>query len=99
MIFIAGVQSKKRKLSSESRICPACHHHEMEQIRVDHYIALFFIPLFPVKRGHPFWKCTKCDAVIEGDQYADTKSKEKCPFCSGVIRKNYTFCPHCGRSL
>jgi len=28
--------------------------------RRDHYLALFFIPLFPVRRGPEFWQCSAC---------------------------------------
>ncbi len=98
MIFIGGVQTRKKIVARESRICPNCHHHEMQQIRVDHYFALFFVPLFPVKRGKPFWQCAKCQAPVDNTDYNDSGGAGKCRFCSGTIHGDYAYCPHCGRS-
>jgi hypothetical protein len=63
--FIGGVQPKTVRLDKQARLCPVCHHSAVYLKRVDHYLSLFFIPLFPVKKGTPFLSCDKCRTVLD----------------------------------
>ena len=63
--FIGGVQPKTVRLDMQARLCPVCHHSTVYLKRVDHYLSLFFIPLFPVKKGIPFLSCDKCRTVFD----------------------------------
>ncbi len=49
--FIGGVQPKTITLDDSRRLCPACGLAQARLKRTDQYLSLFFIPLFPVKRG------------------------------------------------
>ncbi len=61
--FIGGVQPKTMTLDDTPRLCPACGLAQARLKRIDHYLSLFFIPLFPVKRGEPAVICDRCGAV------------------------------------
>lgn len=87
--FIGGVQPKTVRLDKQARICPVCQHSAVYLKRVDHYLSLFFIPLFPVKKGAPFLSCDNCKMVFDDKGMA-----------VGVERsKKVRTCPHCGRVL
>ena len=62
--FIAGIQPKTVELDAPSRMCPKCGLYQAQLKRVDHYLSLFFIPLFPVKKGNPFLECRRCAGVF-----------------------------------
>lgn len=100
--FIGGVQPKTVTLDETPRMCPACGLYQARLRRVDHYLSLFFIPLFPVKRGRPFLKCQSCGAISdESGQtlYAAEKPGTQCPYCGREIESSFRFCPYCGRTL
>ena len=63
--FIGGIQPKTVTVDRQPRSCPSCGHFGVYLKRVDHYVSLFFIPVFPVKRGTPFLSCENCNAVID----------------------------------
>lgn len=63
--FIGGVQPKTVRIDKQARLCPACQHSAVYLKRVDHYLSLFFIPLFPVKKGIPFLSCDNCHSVFD----------------------------------
>jgi rRNA maturation endonuclease Nob1 len=83
--FIGGIQPKTVLIDRQARSCPACGHFEIHQKRVDQYVSLFFIPLFPVKKGIPF-----SEPPIR---------KKRCPSCGRKVDPNFTFCPYCGKAL
>jgi primosomal protein N' len=75
----------------------------MYQKRVDHYVSLFFIPLFPVKKGAPFLICENCKTVLDEHGYSMDAEQAfgptRCPHCGRHIDPDFTFCPHCGKAL
>lgn len=86
---IGGVQPRTVRVDKQARICPACQHSAVYLKRVDHYLSLFFIPLFPVKKGAPFLSCDNCKSVFDDKRMA-----------VGVEHgKKVRTCPHCGRAL
>ena len=66
MIFIAGVSPKTKVLDQNPRRCPVCGLHQAYHKRTDHYLSLFFIPIFRVKKGEPFIICERCEKTIHG---------------------------------
>lgn len=101
--FIGGIQPKTVTIEKQARSCPVCGHVGVSLKRVDHYVSLFFIPLFPVKRGAPFLICDTCHTVLDEHDYATPPGgpvKEKrCPSCGREVEPDFVFCPYCGREL
>jgi len=101
--FIGGIQPKTVTVDKQARTCPSCGHVEVYLKRVDHYMSLFFIPLFPVKRGTPFLICENCNTIIDEHGYstgAERPMREKrCPSCGRKVDPDFIFCPHCGKAL
>jgi len=101
--FIGGVQPKTVLIDRQARSCPACGHFEIHQKRVDHYLSLFFIPLFPVKRGTAFLICEKCNTIIDEHGYSTgferPMREQRCPSCGRKVAPDFTFCPYCGKAL
>jgi len=62
-LFIGGIQPRKRFLEGDPRVCPECGRPAMLPCRVDHYLSLFFIPLFPVRKGEAALCCRECGAT------------------------------------
>jgi hypothetical protein len=60
--FIGGVGPRTITLGGQVRICPNCGRPSLYLKRIDHYLSLFFIPLFRVKRGELFLSCEACGA-------------------------------------
>jgi hypothetical protein len=46
MILIAGVLPKIKVLDQNPRRCPVCGLNQAYSKRTDHYLSLFFIPIF-----------------------------------------------------
>jgi hypothetical protein len=61
MILIAGVSPKIKVLDQNPRRCPGCGLNQAYSKRTDHYLSLFFIPIFRVKKGEPFIICDRCE--------------------------------------
>ncbi|MBW2057980.1 MAG: zinc ribbon domain-containing protein [Deltaproteobacteria bacterium] len=100
MIFIAGIQPKTKRLDTNPRICPSCGAPAAFLARIDHYLTLFFIPLFPVKRGEPVLICESCGAVASQAGEPLWKGGEnRCPRCGESIQEGFLFCPYCGARL
>jgi len=101
--FIGGVQPKTVTLEEAPRMCQACGLYQARLKRVDYYLSLFFIPLFPVKRGTPSLECQSCGSVFSesGDALGrDVRSTHPaCPACGHALQPGYRFCPFCGRPL
>ena len=87
--FIGGVQPRTVRLDKQARLCPICQHTAVYPKRVDHYLSLFFIPLFPVKRGTPFLSCDSCRAAFDMEGAVVGKGHK------GILRT----CPYCGRTI
>jgi len=102
MFFIAGIQPKQTKIDAGSRalMCPLCGLYRAFQIRQDYYLSLFFIPLFPVKRGEVLLACDKCGIINKCSASSYGDKTEGCSSCGEIIdQKNYRFCPYCGKKL
>ena len=98
--LIGGVQPKTVTLDDMLRLCPACGLAQARLKRIDHYLSLFFIPLFPVKRGEPVVICDRCGAVSSPDQgFGPSPSrpdKTRCARCGHSLEPAFQYCPHCG---
>jgi len=70
---------------------------------MDHYLSLFFIPLFPVKKGAPLLRCENCGAEFdeEGNNIKEryNSSVRRCIRCGRGLASDFTFCPSCGKKL
>jgi RNA polymerase subunit RPABC4/transcription elongation factor Spt4 len=101
--FIGGVQPKTVTLAKQTRVCPLCGHPEISQKRVDHYLSLFFIPLFPVKRGTPFWICENCNTHYDDQGRPSTSvpqgGPKLCPHCGRTVGPDFIYCPYCGNHV
>ena len=101
--FIGGIQPKTVVLDKQASPCPACGHIEVYSKRVDHYLSLFFIPLFPVKKGASFFTCEHCKTTfndLSSGHSAGMRqdaSRRNCPYCGKQIERHFKFCPYCGK--
>ena len=100
MIFIAGVSPKTTVLDQTARLCPECGLAQARRQRVDHYLSLFFIPLFRVKKGEEFLFCNRCDRPVSeisaGSPSEPHQSDSQCALCGQHLEKDHHFCPYCG---
>ncbi|KAI9591078.1 hypothetical protein BDF19DRAFT_417515 [Syncephalis fuscata] len=62
-LIIIGLSPKRKWLQKTARTCPQCGACALMQTRVDQRLSLFFVPLFPVYRGHAVWVCHRCGYV------------------------------------
>ena len=106
MIFIGGIQPRTVKVEKAPMTCPHCAHPEVYWKRVDHYLSLFFIPLFPIKRGGvPFLVCDHCGALPDGYSASSTFEGETsdetryCGYCNRMVAGDFSYCPYCGKAL
>ena len=103
MIFIAGVSPKRKVLDQNPRRCPMCGSSQAYSQRIDHYLSLFFIPVFRVKKGEPFVVCDSCVQATGGfepnftGQQAD--APETCRDCGKTIDSDFNYCPYCGKRI
>ncbi|MBW1731199.1 MAG: zinc ribbon domain-containing protein [Deltaproteobacteria bacterium] len=101
--FIGGVQPKTVILDNTPRMCPSCGLYQARLKRTDHYLSLFFIPLFPIKRGQPFLECQSCGAISDesGQTWygGEKTSGRTCPNCGKSLEPSYRYCPFCGRPV
>ncbi|MGD2099070.1 MAG: zinc ribbon domain-containing protein [Desulfobacterales bacterium] len=71
--------------------------------RIDHYLSLFFIPVFRVKKGEPFSVCDRCAQSGQGfgPDYAQpqTDLRRTCSRCGKVLNADFKYCPHCGKRV
>lgn len=98
--FIGGVQPKTVTVDPTPRLCPACGLAQAKLKRIDHYLSIFFIPIFPVKRGEPVLICERCNAVSspEGDMGRPGRIIEppRCTQCGAPLDASFRYCPSCG---
>jgi hypothetical protein len=101
--FIGGVQPKTVTVDDSPRLCPACGLAQARLKRIDHYLSLFFIPLFPVKRGAPVVICDRCGAVSSPGQGVApsslTPERTRCFRCGSALEPTFQYCPHCGNRV
>jgi hypothetical protein len=71
--------------------------------RVDHYLSLFFIPIFRVKKGEPFIVCDSCEQTGRGlrPDYTrpQTGSPRMCMSCGKALNEDFKYCPQCGKRV
>ncbi|MGD8961865.1 MAG: zinc ribbon domain-containing protein [Desulfobacterales bacterium] len=103
MIFIAGVSPKKKVLDQNPRRCSVCGLHQAYMQRVDHYLSLFFIPIFRVKKGVPFIVCDSCAQTGHGfgPEYTrpQSDSPPTCRSCGKALNEDFNYCPQCGKRV
>lgn len=101
--LIGGVQPRTVKLDTYPRACQSCGHPALQFKRTDHYLSLFFIPLFPVKKGLPYLECERCGAVYPEDGSPSgpgiLSPSSECPKCGRPVQPDFNLCPYCGQSL
>lgn len=99
--LIGGVQPKTITLNETATICPACGLNQAKLKRVDHYLSLFFIPLFPVKKGVPVLICNRCRAVASPGRSsaAPGPERDRCAECGHPVSPGFQYCPGCGKRL
>ncbi|MGA2401659.1 MAG: zinc ribbon domain-containing protein [Syntrophobacteraceae bacterium] len=101
--LIGGVQPKTVTVDETPRICPVCGLAQARLKRVDHYLSLFFIPLFPVKKGGPVVICDRCGAISspEGDSRRSVQEarRDVCPQCGYPVARDFRYCPACGTRI
>ncbi|MBN1654458.1 MAG: zinc ribbon domain-containing protein [Deltaproteobacteria bacterium] len=101
--FIAGVQPRTIRIEKLEMSCPLCGHNTLYKKRIDHYLSLFFIPFFPLKRGNAFTACDNCGA-LGGDAAKSpfqprTEEPNRCSHCRAALDPTFQYCPYCGRRL
>lgn len=103
MIFIAGVSPKIKVLDQNPRRCPVCGLNRAFYKRIDHYLSLFFIPIFRVKRGEPFLACDHCEQSLHPppQDFKRPQSEDAwvCRYCGKTLDKDFKYCPHCGKRV
>ena len=101
--FIGGVQPKTVHVDKQPRSCPSCGGMDLFLRRTDQYLSLFFIPLFPVKRGVPYLACDSCGVRMreDGSRWLEvsTEFPKKCRFCGKSLASDYIYCPYCGKTF
>jgi RNA polymerase subunit RPABC4/transcription elongation factor Spt4 len=99
--LVAGVQPRTRTVDPTPRHCQQCGLHQVELRQVDHYISLFFIPLFRVKQGKPFLYCRRCERITtdgrEAPPFVQAGAPPRmCRQCGRQFEKGFNYCPNCG---
>ncbi len=104
--LIGGIAPRVKKLDEQAGICPRCGTAALYRARVDHYLSLFFIPLFPVSKGQPGLRCENCGLEMPEQNIRTGTTEEQnseagpvCPGCHRPVASEFRFCPYCGRSL
>ena len=103
--FIGGVQPKTVTVDDTPRLCPACGLAQARLKRTDHYLSLFFIPLFPVKRGPVMLVCDRCEGVFDPNQPLPSERQSTlsqsyhCRSCGQALEPSFSYCPRCGRRV
>jgi hypothetical protein len=103
-LFIAGIQPRKVIADIHLLNCPRCRKNSAQIKRVDSYFSLFFLPLFPVKRGSQFIECNQCgyrESMVIKPQASDTSERGMFypSFESGGEHTGSSTCPHCGAEI
>jgi hypothetical protein len=103
MIFIAGISPKTTVLDQNPRRCPVCGLHQAYYKRIDHYLSLFFIPIFRVKKGEPIVVCDRCEQTVhrsgpDFDQQ-QTEAAQTCRYCGKNVASDFKYCPQCGKKI
>ena len=100
MIFIGGVGPRKKRLDNQPHICTSCGLSQAYLTRVDQWLSIFFIPIFPLRRGQPVVLCERCGHVEDETGKPIVKGMDlaspRCHRCGEMLEKEFRYCPHCG---
>jgi rubrerythrin len=103
MFLIGGVHPKITVLDSKPEICPVCGLAQAYYKRIDHYVNLFFIPLFRIRKGDPILMCDRCERNIHelGEEYSGwlEPMDKKCPDCGRSLHPEFRYCPFCSKPV
>jgi uncharacterized CHY-type Zn-finger protein len=100
--FIGGIQPRTVTVDDTPRLCPGCGLAQARLKRTDHYFSLFFIPLFPVKRGSVLLMCDRCEGVFDPHQTLPPERRRTasrpnaCGRCGRGLDPAFSYCPYCG---
>jgi hypothetical protein len=101
--FIGGVQPKEEILDQGPLRCPRCGRVSARIQRINQYLSLFFIPLFPIKKGQPFLVCTRCGYArpVSGGQALREAPREDYPGWQEELdeEEGVRRCPYCGAEV
>jgi hypothetical protein len=103
--IIGGIQPRVTVLDEKPRRCPSCGLYQAYLKRVDHYVSIFFIPVFKVKTGEPVLVCERCERPASGFDSDSSQLRhapgdaKSCRSCGKDFPMEYIFCPLCGRRL
>lgn len=106
--FVGGIQPKTKTLDENPRLCPACGLAQARLKRIDHYLSLFFIPLFPVKKGEPLLMCDRCGYAAPPEETFHGRPTDmapppmvavRCPSCGKTLEPSFAYCPYCGKKV
>ncbi|MBN1103026.1 MAG: zinc ribbon domain-containing protein [Deltaproteobacteria bacterium] len=97
--IIAGIQPKTKTLDDRLRMCPSCGLCQARLRRTDHYVSVFFLPLFRARKGTPFLECESCGGLSGEEGGSATGPMPACPKCGTPLERTFRFCPTCGRPL
>lgn len=101
--FIGGIQPKTVEIENQPRMCHACGLYQARLKRMDHYLSIFFIPLFRLKKGSPFLQCGSCGTISHesGDPWHEVPGSRglRCGHCGNKLDAEFRFCPHCGKEV
>lgn len=98
--LVGGISPKTVVLDPAARRCPACGLFQARLQRVDHYLNLFFIPLWRVKKGVPLLVCSRCGTLSDpnaGAADAAAPPSATCSRCGRALAPDFRYCPHCGQ--
>ena len=100
--FIAGVQPRIIHLDEQPRMCAACGLYQARLKRTDHYLAVFFLPILPVRRGSPYLECQSCGNFSNehenGPAGPPGAESLNCSGCGKKLEQRFRYCPYCGKS-
>jgi len=101
--FIGGIQPRTILVDEQPKSCSACGFGKVYLKRIDHHLSLFFIPLFPIKRGIPFLICENCNTVYDERGFRmeeeQAERRRRCPHCGRPVNPDFVYCPCCGKSI
>ncbi len=99
-LFIGGIQPRTVTLDETPRLCPSCGLAQARLKRVDDYVSLFFIPIFPLRKGQPVLMCDRCGAVTSPDEPFVSRpgpsQGRECDRCGFPLESSFKYCPRCG---
>lgn len=102
-LLIGGIQPKTVTLDETPQLCPGCGLAQARLKRVDDYVSLFFVPIFPLRKGQPVLMCDHCHAVSSPDAHvtapSSTWKKKECGHCRFPIESAFDYCPRCGNRV